>query len=213
MGIVLGRVTSETPAHEVLRTLPGYEVRRFPPAVAAVYTHPAGAAGAGGSAGFRALAGYYGIGSPPKQAGEPAPIAMTAPVLMSYAPAALAPASAPDPTWDAAMTSMTFLLPAKYATAADAPVPAGDAVVLRDVPARTAAVRVFSGNLSLPAIREQVDALREALRRDGVNVPDGEEPRVAGYNPPFTVPWLKTNEIQITVDPQSLPPAEPAAPE
>jgi acetyl esterase/lipase len=216
MGIVFGRISAETPAHTVLRSTPKYEVRSYPAQVAAVYTEPGGGGAASGGSNFgnnafRALAGFYGIGSGPQQrdAARREPIAMTAPVFMAYPPDALAGDDAAGGTWAGAMQSMTFLLPAKYASAADAPQPTNERVTLVDVPPRTAAVIVFGGNLSLASIRSNTRALRDALAADGVTVVDPEAPRVAGYNPPFCVPWAKTNEVQFTVEPATLPPSPP----
>ena len=49
------------------------------------------------------------------------------------------------------------------------------------------------------AVESQKEAqLRAALERDNVKI-TGEK-LYAGYNPPFTLPWLKTNEVMIPVE-------------
>jgi SOUL heme-binding protein len=216
MGIIFGKISSEIPAYRLLATGDGYFVRSYPPQVAAIYSaadlFPAPLPRQIAALGFRALAGYYGITSAPAQAtpvsAKPEPIAMTAPVLLGYPAQSFAPAVelAADDTEDP-MESMSFLLPAKYASVADAPVPSNPAVSLVQLPARATAVISFSGNPRPAVVREQAVKLRDLLERDGIVI-TGEKPVLAGYNPPFTVPWLKTNEILLDVDPSSVPTAD-----
>ena len=100
-----------------------------------------------------------------------------------------------------------FLLPAsKYSSIEEAPVPSNPNVRLQTLPARLQAVRTFSGNFRPARAKEQLEILLADLRKDGwtVKAPhgqsDGVDWQAAGYNAPFVIPFLKTNEVMISVD-------------
>lgn len=213
MGIVFGKITSETPPFALVRAFPAYELRRYEPQIAAVFSEPSApnpsptgappptdalaANKAFSSRAFRALAGYYGImgnvASTQQAAAADRPqesIAMTAPVVMRYAAADR-------------MQSMTFLLPAsKYSDAAAVPLPSDERVSVVEMPERTLAVRVFSGNLGLNAIERESAVLKEGMEADRIKAKGDVE--VAGFNPPFSLPWMKTNQVMIEVEEKSV---------
>jgi len=60
------------------------------------------------------------------------------------------------------------------------------------------AVRTFNWSLTQSVVTENLEALLADLETDPEYTPvlRDEEPRwlVAGYNAPFTLPWLKTND-------------------
>ncbi|RLN03836.1 heme-binding-like protein [Panicum miliaceum] len=222
MGMVLGRITVETPKHEVLHTGDGYEVRKYPPCVAAEFTYDPKEWRGDADGGFTVLANYIGaLGKP--QNTKPEKIAMTAPVITSggggeatsekiamTAPVISTGAGAePEPV---AMTApvitddqqapgkvtMQFLLPSKYAKAEEAPRPTDERVVIREVPERKFGVVRFSGVAADRTVREKAEGLRVALEKDGYTI---KGPFVlARYNPPFTLPPLRTNEVMIPVE-------------
>lgn len=93
---------------------------------------------------------------------------------------------------------MSFLLPAKY-TMDTAPVPTNSRVHVHEIPDRTEAVLKFSGNIgNTKQVNRRVDELVSKLEAAGVDFEAGKW-SIAAYNPPFTVPWFKTNEIHIPV--------------
>ena len=227
MGMALGKITVETPAHTVVHTADAYQIWRYPPTLAATVTasdlHLPDAATEHQftSAAFRALARYIGVfGTPENRAPSPHPadtadtadtadnpdqpeaIAMTAPVELSPRPVAMTAPVVMTPRADAARprapAAMSFFLPRAYAALADAPVPTNAAVKLARVPERYHAVVQYSGNLSMHASRDRADALLDRLRKDGVHVVGDWS--YCGYNPPITLPWLKRNEVHVPVD-------------
>jgi SOUL heme-binding protein len=210
MGVVFGKINEETPAHSVLMTGDGYEVRSYPPQVAAIYvpstdtemSHKSPREMQG--TGFRALASYYGILSSPAQipakGKTPESISMTAPVLIDYPEKSFEPtASVAEENQEEPMEQISFLLPAKYKSIDDAPVPSNPAVVLVQLPTRTNAVITFSGNPRPAWVREHSVKLREMVSKDKISF-TGEKPILAQYNPPFSLSWLKTNELLLPVD-------------
>ena len=123
-------------------------------------------------------------------------IKMTAPVVLSpveYSGASQGPAltGAAIETW-----RMSFVLPEGY-TAENSPVPSNPSVVIRDVaPRRVASIR-FSGLLgNRKAERER---LRLAAWLDAKGMEHMADWRVAGYNPPWTIPPLRRNEVLVTL--------------
>lgn len=225
MGGVFGAIREEMPAHEVVHNGNGYQVWKYPTSVAAVVSakslnaeNPPTGKKFGNTA-FFTLAGYIGVlkDAQNTKASEPEKIAMTAPVVMSppqpekIAMTAPVVMSAPQPekidmTAPVVMSppkedqTMAFLLPNKYKTVEDAPVPKNPAVKIELMPVRYEAVLEFSGNTpsDQPDICEtKAQTLRDAMAKDGIE-PTGAY-TLCGYNSPFTLPWFKRNEIHFPV--------------
>lgn len=197
MGVVFGKISEELPRHSVVFKAASYTVRRYEPSVAVQcdYTQGWGRSADGGP--FGALARYIGVFSQPenvaKSHGKPEPISMTAPVLI-------------DPSNQHNHTMM-FLLPRKYGSVEDAPLPANPNVRLQQLPARLQAVRTFNGNLRPARAREQLDLLLADLKADGWQTKNASDDTaagvdwvVAGYNAPFVLPYFKTNEVMVGVE-------------
>lgn len=224
MGIVFGRISTETPNHTVLRKGAGYEIWRYPASVAAT-VHASSLPDEASQrkfqeSAFRILARYIGVMSEPenrKTTEDGEKIAMTAPVVMAPAQnekiAMTAPVVVrPDETESSneETRSMSFLLPSKYETVESAPEPKNPAVKLSLMPAgRCEAVFQFSGNLDMDRSTEKAKELMGMLERDGVEVVG--DWTLAGYNPPFTLPWFKRNEVHIPVKVEESEQVERAA--
>jgi hypothetical protein len=161
---------------------------------------------------FRRLAKYIGVFTTPMNKAretadgdslQPSPeaVAMTAPVLTSQsepspeAIAMTAPVVTSTASTGKATRSMAFLLPSKY-TIDTAPTPTDPLVTLRQVPARTVVAHRFSGNIRHNEAGELLDNLRPSLETAGMKVVSWE---LARYNPPWTFPWLRTNDLLVTV--------------
>ena len=124
----------------------------------------------------------------------PQEIAMTAPVVASPQPANGARGHFEDGADTGWM--IAFVLP-QGKTADTAPTPADSRVTLRDVPAHRVAVIGFRGLFR--------NAVAEARRRDLASwletrgLEHAGDWRMAGYNPPWTVPPLRRNEVIVTL--------------
>jgi DNA gyrase inhibitor GyrI len=108
-------------------------------------------------------------------------IAMTAPVLQEYSQGG----------WRYA-----FVLPADL-TLDTAPEPLEDNVRLAQVPAKKVAVVQFSGFSSEQSMQDKTSELNDWISTN--NLTPLSEPRWAGYNPPWTIPFLRRNEVMIDV--------------
>ena len=123
-------------------------------------------------------------------------IRMTAPVVLS--PAAYSGASEESALTGAAIDTwrMAFVLPEGY-TAENSPVPSNPAVMIRDVaPRKVASVR-FSGFLR--DRKAEQERMRLASWLDSQGMEHMGDWRVAGYNPPWTIPALRRNEVLVTL--------------
>jgi len=85
----------------------------------------------------------------------------------------------------------------------DLPNPDSDAVELRPVPQRLVAVISFSGRASDKKAEEKWQELSTALEANNVKVIG--EPLLNQYNPPWTLPFLRRNEVMVEINEESLP--------
>jgi len=106
-------------------------------------------------------------------------VSMTTPVTMTQT----------DGQW-----RMHFVMPKHYSLDS-LPTPNNPAVVLREVPKRTYAVIRFSGLAGDAKITEKTSELMTWLTNKGIS-PIGK-PEIARYNPPWTLPPLRRNEILV----------------
>lgn len=199
MGMVFGKITVETPKHQVINSTPDYEIRRYPPAVVAQVTYDPTQFGGNKDGGFTLLANYIGaLGNP--QNTKPEKIAMTAPVITKSSGekiAMTAPVVTKEEKENKAVT-MEFLLPEKYQRAEEAPAPVDERVVIREEGERKYGVVRFSGVASERVVEEKVEKLKKDLERDGFKVIG--EFLLARYNPPWTLPPFRTNEVMIPIE-------------
>ena len=146
------------------------EIRAYAPRVMAVTGMDEDTDG-----GFRVLAGYIFGGN-----AEEEKIAMTAPVQQSMA----------------GEKEMAFMMPAEY-DLEDLPEPDDQRVSFRKAPAYTAAVIQFSGWASAEKSDENWQQLRRFLIAEGIDITG--EPTLNQYNPPWTLPFMRRNEIIVPV--------------
>ena len=190
----------EEPAYTVVREGPGFELRRYQPQLLAE-TDVRGRFDQAGGKAFRILADYI-FGN--NQAAEK--IAMTAPVSQR-------PATADDqdrgtriemtaPVTQRAKNAQTgafvvsFVMPARF-TLDTVPRPNDARVRLREEPARLMAALRYSGGWGESRYRDHQARLLDAVRAAGLT-PIGE-PIYARYNSPFSLPFLRRNEVLIEV--------------
>ena len=123
-------------------------------------------------------------------------IRMTAPVVLS--PVEYSGANQGPALTGSAIESwrMAFVLPEGY-TADNSPVPSNPAVTVRDVaPRKVASVRFggFLGDTKAEQQRKRLAAWLDARGMEHMG-----DWRVAGYNPPWTIPPLRRNEVLVTL--------------
>ncbi len=185
----------EEPSYEVVGSTDAYELRRYDGYVVAETTVTGNFDDAGNVA-FRRLAGYiFGDNS------DGAEMNMTAPVESRPADVGVEMAmTVPVTSVEAAADSYVyaFVMERRY-TIETLPRPNDARITLREVPARTMAVRRFSGFWSERNYQKNEAILLSALTTDNVRIVG--EPLFARYNGPLTPWFLRRNEVMIEVDP------------
>ncbi len=193
-------MATEEPSYDVLKESREFELRRYAPQLLAE-TEVSGAFDTVGNQAFRILADYI-FGN--NQAAEK--IAMTAPV--SQAPVAgksdaggiRIPMTAPVRQQSDASASGTyrfsFVMPSRF-TLDTLPRPNDPRVELREEPARLMAVLRYSGGWGESRYRGHEQKLLEAVADAGLT-PIGM-PIYARYNSPFSLPFLRRNEVMIEI--------------
>ncbi|KAG0584790.1 hypothetical protein KC19_3G234500 [Ceratodon purpureus] len=208
MGMILGKITVETPKYKSLEKKEDIEIREYDSAVVAEVTYDPKTMKSGRDGGFMILAGYIGaIGTPcNKKGSEPGEkIAMTAPVItQEHGGAEKIAMTAPVITKEEdggeaknGMVTMQFVLPSNY-TLETAPTPTDDRVKLKEFPNKTYGVITFSGTANSKLEEQQLQKLRSSLETDGYKIVGPH--LLARYNPPWTPWFLKTNEVMIPVE-------------
>lgn len=119
---------------------------------------------------------------------------MTAPVLMEGQVAKDASAGP-----DLVPMTMSFIMPSQYKSIADLPEPMDSRVKLVEVPEYTVAVLRRSGSLTATLSVKMEKELRELVAKDGKYKLAETGSTTAGYNPPWTLPWFRRNEMMIPV--------------
>ena len=200
--IVFGVIGVEVPRFEVLAQFEGYEVRRYTETLVKAEVLAADCPAATtekkfSGDGFRALAKYIGVFGKANNEGKKS-MAMTAPVVSTAAGekmAMTAPVISSGGGGHAGgMETMAFLLP-RDITIDTAPTPSDPRIKLSAVPPRVCAVMGFTWNCDMPKAMLKHAELTAAMERDGL--PGGGAWQLLRYNPPFSLPWLKTNEVSV----------------
>ncbi|XP_048127725.1 heme-binding-like protein At3g10130, chloroplastic isoform X2 [Rhodamnia argentea] len=94
---------------------------------------------------------------------------------------------------------MSFVMPSKYG--ANLPSPRDPSVRIKEVPQKIVAVVAFSGFVTDEEVKQRELKLRDALKSDGeFRVKEGASVEVAQYNPPFTLPFTRRNEVALEVE-------------
>ena len=79
-----------------------------------------------------------------------------------------------------------------------APIPLDSAVLIKEIPERNVAVIKYKGSLSEQAIEDKSEELRMRLSKH--NYKAISLPRSAAYDPPWTLPFLRRNEVHIDIE-------------
>ncbi|MBB4284409.1 SOUL family heme-binding protein [Roseospira goensis] len=191
----------EQPTYEVVDTLDdATEVRRYAPRLAAEARLPGGDGTMARGRAFRILFDYIaGANTGGRKIAMTTPvesgrrsgqrIAMTTPVE-----------TAAGPGRGGGGYAMRFFLPASF-TLETAPAPTDDRVALVEIPAATVAVRRFTGLRGTPMVDRQKAKLRQTLARAADRWQAQGTPVAWFYDPPMTLPFLRRNEVAVTVAP------------
>ena len=198
---VFGLRSEEQPKYEVLKAQDNKEIRRYSPYIVAK-TKVKGSFESSQNEAFRILAGYIFGGNQSKQK-----IAMTAPVTQTQAGEKISMTAPVTQTKQGDEWVMTFSMPSRY-TMEQLPKPNDPRVEFEEVPSRVVAALKFTGFWS-----EEKNKAKESELKDWVDQQGGYtrlgEPRFAGYDPPWTIPFLRRNEILWDLESKPESPSKP----
>lgn len=189
--IAAGPVMSdvEKPDYEVVKSDGDIEIRRYEPMIIAE-VEVEGARKEAINDGFRLLADYiFGNNvvkqdiamTAPVQQKESEKIAMTAPVQQQSA----------SGSWQ-----VSFVMPSEY-TMATLPEPVNERVTLQEIPAKHFAAIRFSGANSDENIQKHEKKLMAYIEANDLTA--AGTPKYAFYNPPWTLPFMRRNEVMVEV--------------
>jgi hypothetical protein len=184
----IAMATAEPPYTAVL-TVGDFEIREYPSLIAAEVTMT-GPRSEAISAGFRLLAGYIFGGNTTRQS-----IAMTSPVTQAPKESEKIAMTAPvTQSGDELGWTVRFIMPQGY-TLDTLPIPNDSKVKLVTLEPTRVAVVKFSGLAKEPDIIEHTQQLKQFMLEQKL-VAAGSE-TLARYDPPWTLWFLRRNEIMI----------------
>jgi len=182
----LARLFSEEARYEIESLNGEFEVRRYAPRVQAETVLNAAPWQQSLHEGFQRLASYISGGNSRRQK-----LAMTAPVMVTVG------------ARDRATRTVAFKIPDSepFETL---PAPDDRQISLRRIPARRVAALRYNGRYGVEIPAKQRQKLLTQVRQAGL-LPIGDV-TFAGYDAPWTLPWLRHNEVQVEVSTlQGLP--------
>lgn len=197
-------MATEEPSYTVLSQLDDFELRRYDEQLVA-QTWVTGDQNTASREGFKVLADYI-FGNNTVPSGESRKINMTAPVTMqpetkkdsdeSQKIAMTAPVSMQqaDGKW-----RVQFTMPSQY-TMATLPKPNNPNITIKEIPVQNYGVIKFSGLAGSKKVAEKTESLQSWMQNQKLTVTG--EPELARYNPPWTLPFMRRNEVMIAYQPK-----------
>ena len=194
----------EEPAFKVISKTGSFEVRQYAPMLVAETTVE-GDMDEASNKGFRKIADYIFGNNQSAQSGNAAKIAMTAPVTLEpqsekiamTAPVTLSatgqePGMAASNKW-----RVHFVMPSQY-TLSNIPQPKNPDVKLREIPGKLFAVNSYSGFNTQARVQSKTDELSAWVLTQKMKALSS--PQLSRYDPPWTLPMFRRNEIMIEVE-------------
>ena len=190
-GLMIGPVMSdvETPSYRIVQSQKDIEIRHYEPMIVA-NVKVAGDRENTLRKGFQLLADYiFGNNTVVQEISMTAPvqqqkykkISMTAPVQQQ----------AMDTSWE-----VSFVMPSGY-NMVTLPRPNNDSVVIEEIPSEKFVVIIFSGASSNENVEKYERKLMSYVVRNNILVIG--TPKYAFYNPPWTLPQMRRNEIMMKI--------------
>ena len=192
-------MATEEPNYTILNQSENFELRRYDAQIVA-QTWVTGEQDDASSKGFKILADYI-FGNNKAPSGGRSKISMTAPVTMqsetekgsdeSQKIAMTAPVSMQK---SAGKWRVQFTMPSHY-TLQTLPKPNNPNVEIIEVPIRTYGVIKFSGLAGTEKVAAKTEELQSWMQAQKLTVTG--TPELARYNPPWTLPFMRRNEVMI----------------
>ena len=180
----------EQAKYTVIETHGDIEIRDYAPMIVAE-TEVSGDRKIAINQGFRTIAGYIFGNNISAQK-----LAMTAPVTQQASGEKIAMTAPVTQKADGKSWIVRFVMPANY-TMQTLPKPSNNVVTLKEIAQSRYAVIRFSGIAGARSLKEHSLVLESFLRERSLKAKS--EPTYAFFNPPWTLPFLRRNEIMIEI--------------
>ena len=207
MGIIFGMTGTKEPVYKLISMSTSYEIRFYQPYFIAEVKSSIDGSDVNSS--FQTLAKYIGVFGTPENLKRHS-IAMTAPVITKPEKIAM---TSPVITQSNQDEVMQFVLPSDYTSLEQIPIPSNKRVAIKSIPSKLVAVTKFSGSYSKDYFDKKLKELYEHILADSL-VPEYDQDlappidnskgdittlkwNAAQYHPPFTIPFLRRNEVWI----------------
>lgn len=193
----------EEPKYEVIQVDGPFEIRKYAPILVAE-TVVDGDMDEASNKGFRLIADFIFGNNQLIDSNANSKIAMTAPVTVEpvsqkiamTAPVTVEPQSSESSMQAAKKWRIHFVMPSQY-TLANIPKPKNDAVTLREVPGKYLVVFSYSWLNTMSRVQSKTEEAIDWANRKGLKVIGA--PKLSRYDPPWTLPMFKRNEIMLEV--------------
>lgn len=183
----------EEPKYSVIEKTPPFEVRSYAPMILAE-VQVDGDLDEASSQGFRLIAAYiFGQNQVSEKIAMTVPVAVEEQSSKSTKIAMTAPVNIES---NAGQWTVSFVMPSEY-TMETLPKPLNSKVKIRQIPAVKRAVVTFSGFYNSQKVAEKTVELEEWMKTK--NLQATGLPKFARYNPPWSLPFMRRNEIMIDV--------------
>ena len=203
-------MATEEPKYTVLKQTEDFELRRYDEQLVA-QTWVTGDQDAASRAGFKVLADYI-FGNNTAPSGESSKISMTAPVAMKFEAkqsatkkngasqkiAMTAPVSIKQEHQHQQQTNVKwrvqFTMPSQYSMQT-LPKPNNPDITIIEMPPQTYGVIKFSGLAGAEKVAAKTAELQSWMQMQKLTIIG--TPELARYNPPWTLPFMRRNEVMI----------------
>ena len=197
-------MATEEPNYTILSQTDDFELRRYDGQIVA-QTWVTGDQDAASRKGFKILADYI-FGNNTAPSGKSSKISMTAPVTIQPESMSSEENKDSDESQKIAMTApvsmqqadgkwrVQFTMPSQY-TMQSLPKPNNPDITITELPVQTYGVIKFSGLAGSNKVAEKTEALQSWMQSQNLKIIG--TPELARYNPPWTLPFMRRNEVMI----------------
>lgn len=188
-------VATEEPKFSLLEKDQSFELRLYEPKIIAE-VEVDGDMSAASRKGFRQIADFI-FGNNTAQSGKSEKISMTAPVAIKPASEKIAMTAPVGVQQSEKGWRVSFVMPSQY-TLETLPKPNNPQISIKQLPAKKFALIRFSGLVDEEKMQAKSAELNQWITMKKLN-PVGI-PELARYNPPWTLPFLRRNELMVEVE-------------
>lgn len=188
-------MATETPKYQVISQDGDFEIRQYEPRIIAEVTVPGDLDSASGD-GFRMLAGFIFGNNHLANESEVTVSAERSQKISMTAPVTIEPENMEESFSQSRQWRVEFTMPNQY-TLKTLPIPNNPAIHIKEIPSKTYAVVRYSGLNTEHRINEETQRLFNWIGSQNLDM--NGTPELARYNPPWTLPMFRRNEILVAI--------------